>query len=159
MSSCTKLEIKPITTEYQSAVRPRVLLAEREKEIRDILVPWLLRAGFDCREAEDGQEAIGLLATGLRIDLVLSCLLMAPVDGYTLLLHVKKNHPRVPFAFVTGIMLPEVREFVLQNGADGYLIKPFTCEEFLTLVSGVLARPPKPAPLRPGTHLPPASPG
>ena len=68
---------------------PRVLLVEDEQPIRDIVVPWLFRDGFDCREAADGRAAIELLAAGTRINLVLSNLLLPLVDGYTLLLHVK----------------------------------------------------------------------
>ena len=45
---------------------PRVLLVEDEQPIRDIIVPWLFRDGFDCREAADGRAAIALLAAGTR---------------------------------------------------------------------------------------------
>jgi len=41
---------------------PRVLLVEDEQPIRDIVVPWLFRDGFDCREAADGRAAMELLA-------------------------------------------------------------------------------------------------
>src|SRR5271165_3580770 len=113
---------------------PRVLLVEDEQPIRDIIVPWLFRDGFDCREAADGRAAIKLLAAGTRINLVLSNLLLPLVDGFTLLLHVKQQYPRIPFAYVTAINDSQVREEVMRNGADGYLLKPFTEQEFLTLV-------------------------
>lgn len=136
-----------ITTETQRAIiatersrLPRVLLAEREKEMRDILVPLLFRDGFDCREADDGRPAIDLLASGLRINLVLSCLLMPVVDGYTLLLHVKKHYPQIPFIFVTAINDARIRETVMQGGADDYLTKPFTWEQLLTTIRKVLGR-------------------
>jgi hypothetical protein len=45
---------------------PRVFLVEDEQRIRDIIVPWLFRDGFDCREAADGRAAMGLLAAGTR---------------------------------------------------------------------------------------------
>jgi hypothetical protein len=48
---------------------PRVLLVEDEQRIRDIIVPWLFRDGFDCREAADGRAAMGLLAAGTRVNL------------------------------------------------------------------------------------------
>lgn len=63
---------------------PRVLLVEDEQPIRDIIVPWLFRDGFDRREAADGGAAIERLAAGTRINLVLSNLLLPLVDGLTL---------------------------------------------------------------------------
>ncbi len=119
---------------------PRVLLVEDEKEIRDIVVPWLFADGFDCREAADGRAAIALLRDGLRINLILSNLLLPEVDGYSFLQHVKKRYPRIPFAFVTSINDPEIREIVMREGADGYLLKPFTSEEFLTMVRRLVGR-------------------
>jgi len=82
---------------------PRVLLVEDEQPIRDIIVPWLFRDGFDCREAADGRAAMELLAAATRINLALSNLLLPMVDGFTLLLHLKQRYPRIPFAFVTAI--------------------------------------------------------
>jgi CheY-like chemotaxis protein len=115
---------------------PRILLVEDEQTMRDIVVPWLLQDGYDCREAADGRAAIDLLATGLRINLVLSNMLLPEVDGYTFLLHVKQRYPRIPFAYVTAINDAQVREQVMRDGADGYLNKPFTKEQLLTLVRG-----------------------
>src|SRR5262249_49568635 len=122
---------------------PRILLVEDEQPIRDIIVPWLLKNGFDCREAADGRSAKELLATGTRIDLVLSNLLLPLVDGLTLLQHVKQQHPRVPFAFVTAINDSQVREVTMREGADGFLLKPFTEQEFLTLVHSTIGKPPQ----------------
>ena len=122
---------------------PRVLLVEDEQPIRDIVVPWLFRDGFDCREAADGRAAIELLAAGTRINLVLSNLLLPLVDGYTLLLHVKQHYPRIPFAYVTAINDASVREQVMRHGADGYLLKPFTEQEFLALVRRTIGKPPQ----------------
>lgn len=121
---------------------PRVLLVEDEQPVRDIVVPWLFRDGFDCREGADGRSAMELLASGTRIDLVLSNLLLPLVDGYTLLLHVKERYPRIPFAFITAIHDPWVREEAVRHGADGFLLKPFTAEEFLSLVRGAIGRSP-----------------
>src|ERR1700674_4815377 len=81
-------------TETLSQTLPRILLVEDEKPLRDILVLCFLADGFDCREAADGQAAIDLLASGTRIDLVLSNMLLPKVDGYTLMQHVKQRYPR-----------------------------------------------------------------
>jgi len=143
MSVHVKTQAEVTSRESPKPELPRVLLVEDEQPIRDIVVPWLLRDGFDLREAADGRAAIDLLATGTRINLVLSNLLLPFVDGITLLLHVKQNYPRIPFAFITAVHDVQVRDAALKNGADGYLLKPFTEEQFLELVRGTIARPPR----------------
>ena len=117
-----------------------VLLVEDEKPIRDTIVSWLSADGFDCREAADGRAALDLLATGLRIDLVLSNMLLPEVDGLTLLRQVKQLYPRIPFVFLTAIHDAHLREVAMREGADGYLLKPCTLGEFLATVRGVLRR-------------------
>ncbi len=136
-----KSETKAISRESPKGDLHRVLLVEDERPIRDVIVPWLFQDGFDVREAADGRAAIDLLATGTRINLVLSNLLLALVDGFALLLHVKQHHPRIPFAFITAVHDAQVRHAAMQNGADGFLLKPFTQEQFLELVRRTIARP------------------
>ena len=82
-----------------------------------------------------------MLATGTRINLVLSNLLLPVVDGFTLLLHVKQQYPDIPFAFVTTIRDAEVQEKAMRNGADGYLLKPFPEQEFLAFVRRTIGKP------------------
>jgi CheY-like chemotaxis protein len=105
---------------------PRVLLVEDEQPIRDVVVPWPCRDGFDCREAADGRAATELLATETRISLALSNLPLPLVDGFTLLLNVKQHNPRIPFAFVATRNDSEVREEVMRDGGDAYSLKAFT---------------------------------
>lgn len=142
MMSTIKTETEAFAKTRANPDLPRVLLVEDEKPIRDIIVPWLFADGFDCRESADGQAAMDLLASGIRINLVLSNMLLPCVNGFALLIHVKQRYPRIPFAFVTAIRDAQLREAAMREGADGYLLKPFTNEEFLTMVRTVLGRSP-----------------
>jgi CheY-like chemotaxis protein len=99
----------------KESVLPRILLVEDEQIIRDVLVPILFAAGFECREAADGRSAINLLG-GTRIDLVLSNLLLPEVDGWTLFLHVRQRYSRVPFVFMTAVRDPDVRQAAMKQG-------------------------------------------
>jgi len=119
---------------------PVVLLVEDEQPIRDIIVPWLFRNGLSCREAADGQAAIDLLASGARINLILSNLMLPMVDGFSLLLHVRERYPKIPFAFVTAVHDQEVLEEGVRRGAAGYLLKPFTEDEFLSFIDKVIGK-------------------
>ncbi|SRR6266568_1869811 len=120
---------------------PRILLVEDEQILRDVLVPLLFSAGYDCREAADGRAAIDLLRSGVRINLILSNMLLPEVDGWTLFLHVRRHYPDIPFAFVTAIDDDSVRQVAAREGAADYLLKPFTCEELLSTVRRGLGQP------------------
>jgi CheY-like chemotaxis protein len=119
---------------------PRILLVEDEQILRDVLVPILFSAGYDCREAADGQAAIELLRSGIRINLVLSNMLLPKVDGWSLFLHVGLHYPRIPFAFVTAVQDASIKEVAIRKGVAGYLLKPFEPHEFLATVRDALAK-------------------
>jgi PleD family two-component response regulator len=76
-----KTETCALSKTRVNADLPRVLLVEDEKPIRDFVIPLLFAGGFDCREAADGRSAIDLLATGIRINLVLSNMLLPVVNS------------------------------------------------------------------------------
>jgi DNA-binding response OmpR family regulator len=134
-------ELRPVhDIKSQRDSLPCILLVEDEKPVRDVVASILRSAGFACCKAEDGEAAMSLLASGARISLVLSNLLLPEVDGFTLLVHVKKHYPGVPFAFVTAVNDDSVRQAAVREGAADYLLKPFTCEELLATVRRVLGR-------------------
>lgn len=141
--STVKTDTGTLATTQANSNLPRVLLVEDEQTVRDIIVPWLFADGFDCREAADGGAAMDLLASGIRINLVLSNVLLPVVDGFALLMHVKQRYPRIPFAFVTAVHDSQVRDAAMERGADGYLLKPCTNEAFLKMVRNILRRPPR----------------
>lgn len=114
--------------------RPRVLVVEFEKAIRDIVVYWVFSEGFDWREAENGQAAIDLLASGTRIDLVVSNFMFPEVDGLTLLSRVKKCYPHIPFAFLSSIADAELALHAARSGADAYLELPCTGDDFRRMI-------------------------
>ena len=67
----------------------------------------------DSRRTSSGD----LLRSGTRINLVLSNMLLPKVDGWTLFLHVRKYHPKIPLAFVTAIDDSGVRDAAMREGA------------------------------------------
>lgn len=120
--------------------KPRILVAEGEEPIRNIVISMLTSAGFDCQEAVSGRDATDLLGTE-RIDLVLSNLLMADVDGWSLFLHVKKHYPHIPFVFLTPVTDLSVREAAAKEGASAFLLMPCSREDLLLTVRTALRRP------------------
>ena len=141
--STAETEVGIFSKTRPTADRPRVLLVEDEQPIRDFIVPLLFSDGFDCREAADGRAAMDLLATGTRINLVLSNMLLPVIDGLSLLRHVKQRYPRIFFAFVSAVNDAGIREEAMRQGADGYLLKPFSGEEFLAFVRTAIGKAPR----------------
>jgi putative two-component system response regulator len=61
-------------------------------------------------------------------------------SGLKLVEHVLSNHPRTAAVMVTGIDEPEFAEVALENGAYGYIIKPYTQNEIVIAVANALRR-------------------
>ena len=63
MPTSQKTQTENIALPHRDYALPRDLLVEDEKPMRDIIVPWLLADGFDCREVADAMRMMELLAT------------------------------------------------------------------------------------------------
>ena len=63
----------------------RILVVDDEETIREIVSSMLTTAGYKCRQAGSGMEALALLESGEEFELMLSDLMMANLDGIGLL--------------------------------------------------------------------------
>ena len=120
-----------------------VLLADDEPTLRETLADALrgeLPGGVRCEVvcAESGVRAIELLARQ-SFDLVVTDLCMPQVDGFKLLDHLGRHHPRLPVVAMTGYGFPEVDQFVQNLGARLFLEKPFELSTLLEAVARLLA--------------------
>src|SRR5450631_659239 len=123
----------------QKGVRAeRILVVDDEKQICTIMVLMLHAAEYECCEATSGLEALAILESGERFDLMLSNLLMPDLDGIRLLEHTKKKYPEMTVVMVTGVHDVSVALAAIRNGAYDYLLKPFEREQLLDTVSRAL---------------------
>lgn len=112
------------------------LVVDDSAAIRRLLHLMLQEEGFEVLEAEDGASAIEVL-DGRPCDLVF-CDLSMPRMGGLAFLRWLRNHPRyreVPTSIVTTETRPDVKESVRTAGANAYIIKPFTREKVLSVVT------------------------
>src|ERR1700678_90927 len=116
----------------------RILVVDDEETIREIVSSPLNGAHFQTRQAASGVEALALLESGDEFDLVLSDLMMAEMDGITLLERAKERYPDMPIVMVTAVSDIEVALQALRNGAYDYLLKPFEREQLLATVRRAL---------------------
>jgi putative nucleotidyltransferase with HDIG domain len=113
--------------------RPRVLVVDDEKFIRDILADFLGMEGYIVRTAEDGTSAVQELSRA-RYDLVISDLKMPKMGGLELLKEVSRAHPDTLTVIMTGFGTVETAIDAMKRGAYDYILKPFKVEEIVHIV-------------------------
>lgn len=116
----------------------RILVVDDEEPIREIVAQMLSAAGYLCKEAASGMEALAVLTSGEEFELMLSDLMMADLDGIGLLERTKEKYPDMPVVMVTAVHDISVALAAIRNGAYDYLLKPFEREQLLNTVSRAL---------------------
>ncbi len=115
----------------------RILVVDDEKSMRELLAEYLREFGYAVTLAENGREALGLYKKG-RFDVVLSDLMMKPVDGMELLGELIKADPDVLFVMITGYPSIESAMAAIKKGAKDYISKPFNVDEIKLKIERVL---------------------
>ena len=112
----------------------RILVVDDEESIREIMSSMLSNAGFQCRHASFGLEALAILESGEHFELMLSDLMMPELDGIGLLERTKERFPDMPVIMVTAVHDVSVALAALRNGAYDYLLKPFERDQLIAMV-------------------------
>jgi two-component system response regulator MprA len=123
--------------------KPRVLVVDDDKAVRESLRRSLEFNGYDVRLAGDGAEALAGLsnpAAGAAPDVVVMDVMMPRLDGIeaTRALRAAGNH--VPILVLTARDAVGDRVEGLDAGADDYLTKPFALQELLARLRALLRR-------------------
>lgn len=131
----------------------RILVADDDGHIREVVRFALAQGGYEVVEAKDGREACDRIAGG-GIDLVVLDILMPEADGLEVCRRVRRTG-NLPIIFLSSKDEELDRVLGLELGADDYLSKPFSPRELLARVRAVLRRqreapPPAPELLRRG---------
>jgi response regulator RpfG family c-di-GMP phosphodiesterase len=120
-----------MTTPHEE--RPRVLIVDDEKFIRDILADFLGMEGYVVRTAEDGATALTELQH-THYDLIISDLKMPRMGGIELLEAVATTAPNALTVIMTGFGTVETAIDAMKRGAYDYILKPFKVEEVIHVV-------------------------
>ena len=115
----------------------KILIAEDEEPIANLIKMNLRRAGYDCIWAADGEKAADLMDSE-HFDLVLLDIMLPGIDGYELMEYARTLE--LPVIFLTALGSTENKVKGLKMGADDYLTKPFEIVELLARVEAVLRR-------------------
>ena len=115
-----------------------VLVVDDEPIVRDVVVRYLRREGFDTLEAGDGDSARTLIADGSP-ELVVLDLMLPGTDGLSLCRWIRSRGD-LPVIMLTARGEAADRIVGLEVGADDYVAKPFSARELVMRVKAVLRR-------------------
>jgi two-component system, OmpR family, phosphate regulon response regulator PhoB len=119
----------------------RILIAEDEPDIRDLLAFHLEREGFEVARAATGDDALGQVGASVP-DLLLLDLMLPVVNGLDVCRRLRAD-PRtasLPIVMLTARGEELDRVLGLELGADDYIVKPFSPKEVVARVRAVLRR-------------------
>ncbi len=135
--------IRPSDRSAHDQVEPgRILLVEDNESNRALLARRLEKAGHTVVQASDGQEALDALAREEGFDLVLLDLMMPGINGFEILMRIKRNPS---LRYLPVIMISALREMgsivrCIEAGADDYLPKPVNNTLLFARLDASLAR-------------------
>jgi CheY-like chemotaxis protein len=119
----------------------KILIAEDERDIRDLVAFTLRFAGYEVFAAANGEEAVEMAPT-VNPDLILMDVRMPRMTGYEACKVIKANPDLkdIPVVFLTARGQETEIQQGLDAGAEEYLLKPFAPDQLTTRVKAILAK-------------------
>jgi CheY-like chemotaxis protein len=125
----------------KNAMTATILIAEDERDIRDLVVFSLRFGGFEVLEATNGQEAVDKARQAMP-DLILMDVRMPKMTGYEACKQLKsmEDTKHIPLIFLSAKGQEQEIQQGMQAGAEDYILKPFAVEELVNMVRAVLQK-------------------
>ncbi len=117
----------------------KILVVDDDDQLRDMLLEVLGSLDYFPIGVHDGEEALNQLRVQ-DFDLVISDIRMPKMDGLTLLKNIKQMDSNLPVVMITAFSSACPAQKAMQEGADGYLAKPFRIEKIDELMRDLLLR-------------------
>lgn len=115
-----------------------ILIADDEKEIRDILNLLLKGEGYQVIQAENGRQAVEL--SDDMVDLYILDVNMPEMTGFMAGAEIRSRFEDAPMVFLTAYSGESDKVMGFSVGADDYIVKPFSNMELLMRVKAILRR-------------------
>ena len=136
--------MRDATTTTDAPRRPdgnpaRLVVADDEQVLVDLLTDALRFAGYEVHAAHDGREALRV-AADVRPDLVLLDVNMPDLDGFEVCRRLRADGDQVPVVFLTARDDPDDLRTGFTRGGDDYVTKPFSLEELNFRIQAILRR-------------------
>jgi len=122
--------------------RPVVMVADDDPIMRMLLKKFIESAGYDVREAVDGEEALTAIASGTAPDLLITDINMPRLNGLDLVKGVRESLGMLdlPIIMLTTENSDKSQELAFKMGADDYIIKPFKGTIVIARITAALRR-------------------
>ena len=119
--------------------RPRVLVAEDDRSVRESLVLALELEGYEVQAVGDGEQALAAVLAS-EPDVVVLDVMMPFLDGLSVCRRLRAREVRVPILMLTARHEVADRVSGLDAGADDYVVKPFALDELSARLRALLRR-------------------
>ncbi len=117
----------------------RLLVAEDDENLGQLLATFLRSKNYEVELAEDGKIALNKFRNG-KYDFCIFDVMMPELDGFSLAKEVREIDKQIPILFLTAkdMKNDKLKGFAL--GADDYLTKPFIMDELIARIEAILRR-------------------
>jgi two-component system, cell cycle response regulator DivK len=121
--------------------KDKVILVAEDVPTNFLLIKKSLRKSeAQVLWAKNGQEAVDMVKSGDKIDLVLMDIRMPIMNGINATMEIKKLRPDLPVVSQTAYAMDGDREKSLAAGCDDYISKPFNLKTFFLLIAKFLEK-------------------
>ena len=116
----------------------KILIAEDDKDIREVLKLYLYNASYEVVECENGEIAYDIIQSQ-KIDMIIADIMMPRMNGYELIKRIRQKY-NIPILVLSAKDLDSDKILGLRLGADDYLTKPFNPLEMVARVESAIRR-------------------
>jgi DNA-binding response OmpR family regulator len=116
-----------------------IFVVEDTPDLRANIIELLQMEGYRVTSAVNGKEAIALL-NEIKADLIITDLVMPEMDGFDLIIQVRKNlkWKNLPILVFTAMPPIETAKKVLEMGANSYIKKPSSLDDLLESIKNLI---------------------
>jgi two-component system OmpR family response regulator len=139
MNTAQSSAIAPAGARRPDGTTIRVLVVDDEPSLAELLGSVLRYEGWDTRTAGTGSDAVSV-ARDFQPDAVILDIMLPDFDGLEVLRRLRAENPGVCVLFLTARDAVEDRIAGITAGGDDYVTKPFSLEEVLARLRGLLRR-------------------
>jgi two-component system phosphate regulon sensor histidine kinase PhoR len=114
--------------------KPKILIVDDEKRIRDTCSRMLVNEGFEVARAESGESGLEMIQRE-HFDIVLLDLMMPGMSGMETLVHVRELHPDTVVIVITGYATLDHAVEAMKKGALDFISKPFSPQDLRVMIT------------------------